>query len=96
MAEFVEVLIVRSLHGSVFLWRDDRIHALALRLFQDRVRVIPLVGDQMIGAQTFDQAASRCAIRCCTLCNKDSDRPTLRINGPMDLCIEPPFVRLMS
>ncbi|SFU35458.1 transposase, IS5 family [Nitrosospira multiformis] len=36
------------------------------------------------------------AIRCGTLCNKDSDRHTMRIHGQMYLGVEPPFVRPMS
>jgi hypothetical protein len=36
------------------------------------------------------------AVRCGTLCNKDSDRHTRRIHGQMYLGVEPPFVRPMS
>ena len=96
MAKFVEVLVVRSLHGPVLLWRNDGGHSTIFRLIQNRIGIVSLIGDQVIGAQAFDQAASLRAIRCCTLCNKDSDRHTLRIHGQMDLSVEPPFVRLMS
>ena len=36
------------------------------------------------------------AIRSGTLCNKESDRHTMRIHGQVYLGVEPPFVRLIS
>ena len=65
-------------------------------LGQNRVGVIPPVRQQIRRAQPFDQAASLRALRVCTLSDKDSDRQTQRIHGQRDLCVEPPFVRLMS
>ncbi len=96
MAEFVEILIVSSLNDTVFLRRDHGGHALGRGLGQNRVGVIPPVRQQIRRTQPFDQAASLRAIRSGTFCNKDSDRQTQRIHGQMDLCVEPPFVRLMS
>ena len=96
MAEFIEFFIVRPLFSSVFPWRDNRLHALVFGLFYDGVAVIAFIGQQIIGADVFDQAAGRCAIRRGTLCNKDSERQTLRIHGQMYFRVEPPLVRLIA
>ena len=96
MAEFIEFFIVRPLFNSVFLWRDDRIHALVFSLLYDGVAVIAFIGQQIIGADVFDQATCLCAIRRGTWCNKDSDRQTMRIHGQMYLGVEPPWVRLIA
>jgi len=93
---FIEVFVVGSLDRAVFLWRDDDVHTPRLRQFKDRIGIIAFVRDQMIGIDPFHQAASLCAIRCGTLCNKDSDRHTMRIHGQMYLGVEPPFVRPIS
>ena len=55
MARFVEVLIMRSLNRSVFLGRNDRVHALRDRLLENRVGVITSIGDQIIGIDPRDQ-----------------------------------------
>ena len=96
LTPFVKVFIVRSLRGSVFARRDDRRHSLFSRLLDNRIAVIALVGEQIIGFQSRDQTVSLRAIRCGTLRNKDSERHTMRIHGQMYLGVEPPFVRLMS
>lgn len=96
VAQLIEIFVVRPFLFSVFLRRDDSTHALSGGLTQDCVRIVGFIGNQVIGAQPFDQAASLRAIRCGTLCNKDSDRHTMRIHGQMYLGVEPPFVRLMS
>ena len=96
MAKFVEILVVRSLHGSVFFWRDDGFHPLIFRLIQNRVGIVSLVGHQIIGSHPFDQASSVRTIRVGTLSDKDSDRHTMRIHGQMDLGVKPPLVRLIS
>ena len=58
--------------------------------------VIALVGQKMLRRQPLDQLCSLCAIRGGTLCDKDSDRQTMRIHGQMYLGVEPPFVRPIS
>ena len=55
VAQLVEVFVIGSLHGAVFLGGDNRVHALTFSLFQDGVGVIPLVGQQMFGAQALNQ-----------------------------------------
>ncbi len=55
MAQFVEVLIIRSLNRSVFLGRNDRVPALRGRLLENRVGVITSIGDQIIGIDPRDQ-----------------------------------------
>ena len=54
MAQFVEVFVINSLNGSVFLWRNHDIHILHCSLLENRVGVITFVGDQMIGLHAFD------------------------------------------
>ena len=48
---------------SGFSGRDDRCHTLIFRLFDDPFAVVPLVGNQVLPREAFDQAASLCAIR---------------------------------
>ena len=96
MAKFVEFFIIRPLNETVFLGGYDRPHVLVRRLIDESIAVIATIRQQRVGAQSFDQAASRCAIRRGTLCNKDSDRQTMRIHGQMYLGVEPPWVWLMS
>jgi len=96
VAKFVEFFIIRPLNETVFLGRYDRRHILVRRLINEGIAVVATIRQQRVRAQTFDQAARRCAIRRGTWCNKDSDRQTLRIHGPRYLGVEPPWVRLMS
>ncbi len=96
MAQFVEVFVVRSLVFSVFLWRDDGVHAYTSCLLKNGIGIIALVRNQMIRVDPLDQSAGLCAIRSGTFCSNNSDRHTTRIHGQMYLGVEPPFVRLMS
>ena len=96
MPQLVQILVVMPLSCAVFLRWDDGVHPLRLRLFEDRVGVVALVGQKMFRRKPLDQLCSLCAIRGGTLCDKDSDRQTLRIHGQMYLGVEPPFVRPMS
>lgn len=96
MAQFVEVFVVRSLGFSVFLWRDDGVHAHTSCLLKKGIRIIALVCNQIICVDSLDQRAGLRAIRSGTFCRNNSDRHTKRIHGQMDLCVEPPFVRLMA
>jgi len=75
-------------------WHLD-LHALRSRLAHDRIAVVPLVRDQMLGFEVTDQFISFCTIRSGTLRCKDSERHTMRIHGQMELGVEPPFVRPM-
>ncbi len=96
MPQLVQILVIRPLGCAVFLRRDNGVHLLRLRLLEDRIGVIALVGQKMLRRQPLDQLCSLCAIRGGTLCDKDSDRQTMRIHGQMYLGVEPPFVRPMS
>lgn len=96
MPAFVQVLIVRALDGAVLAWGNDHAHPLALGLLDERVAVVPPVGDQVRGTLLVDQARRMPAIRLGTRCNKDAERQTMRIHGQMYLGVEPPFVRPMS
>lgn len=96
VAQLVETVVVRPLIFPVFLWRNDRVHVLKRGLGENGGCIVPLVRDQMIGAQALDQTGCLRAIRSGTLCNNDSDRHTKRIHGQMYLGVKPPFVRLIS
>ena len=96
MTQLVQVFVIQPLCGSGFSRRDDCRQALFFGLSDNRIAVIPFIGNHMLGCHPFDQAASLRAIRCGTLRNKDSERHTMRIHGQMYLSVEPPFVRLMS
>lgn len=96
VAEFVDAFVIQPLHDTVFLQRDDGVHAALLRQIKDCVGIVTLVCNQMSGVDPLDQAASLCTIRCGTLCNKGSDRHTIRIHSPMYFGVEPPFVRPIS
>jgi len=79
----VKVLVIASLLLSVFAWRDHDAHALSGGLLDDGITVVTLVGQQMIGAESFNQLRSLRAICGGTLRNNDSDRHTKRIHGQM-------------
>ena len=96
VAGLIKLFVVRSLYGSVFSGRNDGDHALIAGLPNNRIAVIAFIGNEIIGAHAFDQAASLRAIRSGTLRDNDSERHTMRIHGQMYFCVEPPFVRLMS
>ena len=96
VAEFVEFHVVFTLDFTILLGWDYCLHALMLRLPKNGIRVIAFVRKQCLGVKPLNQAACLSAIRCCTLCNNSPDRHTIRIHGKMELCVEPPFVRLMS
>ena len=96
MTQLVQVFVIQPLRSPVCSRRDDCRHALIFGLSDNRIAVIPFIGNQMLCCQPFDQAAGLCAIRCGTVRNKDSERHTMRIHGQMYLGVEPPFVRLMS
>ena len=96
MADFVEILIIRPLPCPVLPWWNDKFHTLLYGLIDDRIAVIATICNQAFGNNPLYQAASLSAIRCGTLCNRDSDRHTMRIHGQMYLSVEPPFVRPMS
>ena len=93
LPQFVEVPVIHALLLAVLARRNLRLHILPRGLCDDLVAVVSLVGDQMLGRQTFDQFASLSTIRHGTRCNKNSDRHTMRIHGQMQFCVEPPFVR---
>ena len=77
MAVPVEVLVIASLLLSVFARRDDHAHALSSGLLNDGIAVVALVGQQVLGAESFDQLRSLRAICDGTLRNKDSERHTM-------------------
>ncbi len=80
---------------SGFFWRDDRCHTLIFSLFDNRIAVVPLVGNQVFRREAFirrpacvQSAAVPCVI---TTLSGIPCASTARCTG-----VEPPFVRLMS
>ena len=63
VATFVEFFIIRPLNETVFLEGHDRLHVLVLRLINEGIAIVATIRPQIVRAQSFDQAASRCAIR---------------------------------
>ena len=96
VAKLVEVLVIGPLVATSFLRRNDGTHPLPGGLLNNRIGVIPFISDEMPRINALDQLCSLRAISCGTLSDKESDRHTKRIHGQMELCVEPPFVRLMS
>lgn len=96
MPQFVQVFVVRPLGRTIFARRNHRRHTLAFGLIDDRIAIIPFVGNQMFRRDPFNQAASLRAICRGTLRDNNSERHTKRIHGQMYFGIEPPFVRLIS
>lgn len=83
MAMSVKMLVIAPLLLSVFAWRDHHAHALSGGLLDDGIAVVTLVGQQVLGADPFNQLRSLRAICSGTLRNNDSERHTKRIHGQM-------------
>ena len=96
MPRFIKLLIVRSLYVTVFPWWDHSNHAFVCRILNDLITVIATVCQKILGTHALNQASCLFAIFCCTFCNKSPEWHTMRIHGQMQLCVEPPFVRLIS
>ncbi len=96
MAEFVEIFVVFSQVFSVFLWWNDRYHALVNSLEYDCVCIISPVCQKIFRLESLNQLRCNCAIRCGTRSDKESHRHTIRIHGQMYLGVEPPFVRSIA
>ena len=96
VTRFIKLFVVRPLCGSVFSGGNDGVHSLLSGLISDGIAVVALIGNQIVGAQTFNQAASLRAISPGTVRDNNSERHTMRIHGQMYFGVEPPFVRLMS
>ena len=94
--QFVEFLVVYTLVFAVFPRWNDRVHILIKSQPDYGVTIVALIRQQVFCCDAVDQAVSLSAICCRTLCNNGPDRHTMRIHGEMQLCVEPPFVRLIS
>ena len=55
MAQLVEAFVVGSLIDTVFLRRNDDVHALGGGLVKDRVGVIALIRDEVISIYALNQ-----------------------------------------
>lgn len=96
MSMFVEMFVIMPLFFAVFLWWYHRLHTLSYCLLYYDITIIPLISQKHIRCQTFNQKTCLCTICSCTFCNNSPERHTMRIHGQMQLCVEPPFVRVMS
>ena len=95
MPKLVDLFVIRTLTFPVLFRRNNCLHALTCSIFYDLIRVISFISQQILSIYTIDELASLSAICCGTVCNKYSDRHTMRIHGQVYLSVEPPFERLM-
>ena len=95
MALLVETSVIVTQHYPVLSRWDDRLYPLLLGLRDDRIAVVALVGDEMLGTEIRDELMSQATVRSGSFCRKDSDRHTMRVHGQMYLGVEPPFVIAM-
>ena len=96
MTQSVQLFVILSRRRTVFLCRNDGLHALRYRLPYNVIGIVTFVCQQILRRQAFYQCTSLSTICCCTFCNNSPDRHTMRIHGQMQFCVEPPFVRLLS
>jgi len=91
--QLIEMVVIGTLLLAILSRRNVCLHAQRVRLLNDGITVIALVGEQVIRTYPLDQFASMRTIRVGTWRNKCSDWHTMRIHGQMQLRSEPPFVR---
>ena len=96
MPDFVEVTVVFALFLSILLGRDDNVYSGRKRESNDFRCVIATIGQKILGVYPLDKVYSLPAISSGAFCDNRSDRHTRRINGKVNLGVEPPFVRLIS
>ena len=93
MAFFVEIFVIFSLNFSILFRRDNRLNTRIFRTFNNFVRIVAAIGQQNFTRQTFDQRNIFFTVSSWAISNNGSDRHTKRIQGQMNFCVEPPFVR---
>jgi len=54
MAQLVNIDIILTLLFAISLWRNDRFHALRVRLIDDSIAIIALISQQIFGADAFN------------------------------------------
>ena len=96
MTSFIQLFVVTALYATVLFWRDNRLHSLAFRLFNNSIGIVTAVRQKILCFNPLNQSSTLRAICCCTLCNNSPERHTMRIHGQMQFCVKPPFVRLMA
>ena len=64
--------------------------------FHNIISIITAIRKQTAGVYAVHKSLSLCTVSSGTFCNKYSDWHAMRIHGHAYLCIEPPFVRLIS
>lgn len=96
MSELVEMLVIHALFLTAAFRGNNSRHAAGVRIVNDRLCVVVFIRQQKIRKEPINQVYSFCAISSGTLCDKYSDRHTIRIHGKVNFGIEPPFVRLIS
>src|SRR5690606_27167401 len=96
MSQFVQFPVISSLYFSILFGQNNNLRALFPYLFNNSIAVITAISQQIISVDSFNQAVSLCAISSGILCDKDSDRHTLRIHGQMYFGVKSLFVRLIS
>ena len=96
MAQFIKVSIIIAWILAALSGRNDHLHPCCRRFFDHLAAVIAAVDRQTFRRYPFDQGASLRTISGGTLCDKESDRHTMRIHGQIYFCADLPFVRAIS
>ena len=96
MSDFIEIAVVFALYLSILLGRDNNVYSDRERESNDFRCVIATIGQKILGVYSLDKVYSLLAISSGAFCDNSSDRHTRRIHGKVNLCVEPPFVRLIS
>jgi hypothetical protein len=55
VAQFVEILVVFALDNAILFGRDNWLHALHFCLLDNRIRIVPTIGQQMRCRDAVDQ-----------------------------------------
>ena len=96
MPDFVEIAVIFALFLTVLLGRDDNVYSGRKRESNDFRCVIAAISQKILGVYSLDKVYSLLAISSGAFCDNSSDRHTRRIHDKVNLCVEPPFVRLIS
>ena len=88
--------VVFSFLFTTFFRGNYNFHTSLYSFFNHSVCGESSICQKSFRSKSVNYSASFFAISSGTFCNNSSDWHTMRIHGQMYLCVEPPFVRLMS
>ena len=85
----IKIFIVRTQTFPTFVRWDDRVYTGLLERLDQRIAIISLICQKVLGIYSLDKPTSLRTICNGTCCNKPSDRHIMRIHGRMYLRVEP-------